>query len=407
MLDDRLESRDLDWARDHLRRCDACRDRVDDFQEMLLRVERLPPVALDGRQLEEAFALALPDSSLAGSEVTHDQPAEPAVDAAPRAAALLPPAAFPPPSTGVTDRLTELEREIFHGTPWEDTGWDLPLRMEPDRSIERAPAAEAPHPAPPQPALPDPPPAGVAEPAPAPLKEVAIDSHQEPPPPAEPPPAPSGMVAVGDPEASRPPRDEAVREARMDRITRLAVGLGAAACVLLAALLYEGTGVLRSSRPTGSTTPIASVTASSQASSKPKPSPSSTPAPTPAPTPVPTPAGLVASVGDGATGESVYRVRPGTAVPGYTRLVFDLDRPGLPTMVITRPDDLHVVVTFKQTAGANLAVGGIRSFHVSRLEPPVQQGDDLVITVELARPVRPVVFTLVNPARLVVDLYTT
>src|SRR5256885_11042083 len=42
VLDDRLDGKDLEWARDHLRRCEACRDRDADFREMLLRVRRLP-----------------------------------------------------------------------------------------------------------------------------------------------------------------------------------------------------------------------------------------------------------------------------------------------------------------------------------------------------------------------------
>ena len=31
VLDDRLDGKDLEWARDHLRRCEACRERVEDF----------------------------------------------------------------------------------------------------------------------------------------------------------------------------------------------------------------------------------------------------------------------------------------------------------------------------------------------------------------------------------------
>jgi hypothetical protein len=92
-------------------------------------------------------------------------------------------------------------------------------------------------------------------------------------------------------------------------------------------------------------------------------------------------------------------------------LVFDMHGSGLPSMVITRPDDLHVAVTFKDASGTGLPVNGIHSYHVAGVEPPVQQGPDATITIDLARPVRVTAFTL--PAtgsyawRLVVDLHTT
>ena len=41
VLDDRLDGKDLEWARDHLRRCEACRERVEDFREMLAALYRL------------------------------------------------------------------------------------------------------------------------------------------------------------------------------------------------------------------------------------------------------------------------------------------------------------------------------------------------------------------------------
>src|SRR6202040_3380107 len=117
------------------------------------------------------------------------------------------------------------------------------------------------------------------------------------------------------------------------------------------------------------------------------------------------------TLGNGVAGGTMFRIRPGTAVAGYTRLVFDMHGSGLPTMTITRPDDLHVVVMFKDTNVAGAPVNGISSYHVTAVEPGVQQGSDGVITVDLARSVRVTAFTL--PAtggyawRLVVDLHTS
>src|SRR5437763_4542112 len=61
VLDDRLDGKDLEWARDHLRRCEACRDRVEDFREMLLRVGRLPSAPVGADAMDQAFAAAIPD----------------------------------------------------------------------------------------------------------------------------------------------------------------------------------------------------------------------------------------------------------------------------------------------------------------------------------------------------------
>jgi hypothetical protein len=107
----------------------------------------------------------------------------------------------------------------------------------------------------------------------------------------------------------------------------------------------------------------------------------------------------------------MYRIRPGTAVAGYTRLVFDIRGTGLPTMVVTRPDDLHVAVTFKGTNVAGAPVNGIHSYQVAGVEPGVQQGPDGTITIDLARPVRVTAFTLAATGsyawRLVLDLHTS
>jgi hypothetical protein len=116
------------------------------------------------------------------------------------------------------------------------------------------------------------------------------------------------------------------------------------------------------------------------------------------------------TLGNGVGGGTVFRIRPGTAVAGYTRLVFDIHGNGLPTMVITRPDDLHVAVTFRNTTASGVPVNGIQSYQVASIEPAVQQGADGVITIDLARPARVTAFTL--PAtgsyawRLVVDVHT-
>src|SRR5438094_10210379 len=61
VLDDRLDGKDLEWARDHLRRCEACRERVEDFREMLLRVGRLPSATVGSAAMDQAFAVAMPD----------------------------------------------------------------------------------------------------------------------------------------------------------------------------------------------------------------------------------------------------------------------------------------------------------------------------------------------------------
>ena len=190
-----------------------------------------------------------------------------------------------------------------------------------------------------------------------------------------------------------------------DTLMRIVVGLGTAGCILLAAFLYEGDWLHLRQQAAVSPAPSATV--------QPTPTPTAAPTPSPIPTPTPialAPAPVVARLGNGLTGESVIRIRPGTAYATYTRLVFDLQGPGLPSMVITRPDSLHLVVRFKATkAGSQLVVGGIHSAQVARIEAPLQDGADLLITIDLARPVRLVPFTL--PAsggyhpRLVLDLY--
>src|SRR5437764_14786666 len=62
VLDDRVEGKQLEWARDHLRRCEACRERVEDFREMLLRVGRLPKATIGATAIDQAFAVSIPET---------------------------------------------------------------------------------------------------------------------------------------------------------------------------------------------------------------------------------------------------------------------------------------------------------------------------------------------------------
>ena len=261
-----------------------------------------------------------------------------------------------------------------------------------------------------------------------PLREVPIDSHRqvaftdwdrEPEPQHAPvveePPAPvpvtSNIVFSQEPPLRMDEESEAAPAApprKPDTAMRIAVGLGAAACVLLAAVLYEG-GLFKSSHKVGSTGATVTQSVHSSASVRASVSPSASPAASASVAASTAP--VLFTFGNGVSGGTMFRIRPGTAVAGYTRLVFDMHGSGLPTMTITRPDDLHVVVTFNETNVAGAPVNGISSYHVTAVEPGVQQGPDGTITIDLARPVRVTAFTL--PAtggyawRLVVDLHTS
>jgi hypothetical protein len=184
---------------------------------------------------------------------------------------------------------------------------------------------------------------------------------------------------------------------------RITVGLGAAACVLLAAVLYEG-GLFKATQNVGSS--AVKATASVHASPTTRASVSATASPSASASSAP----VLFTLGNGVGGGTMFRIRPGTAVAGYTRLVFDIHGTGLPTMIVTRPDDLHVAVTFKDTNAAGAPVKGISSYQVAAVEPGVQQGPDGMITIDLARPVRVTAFTLAANGsyawRLVVDLHT-
>jgi hypothetical protein len=448
VLDDRLDGKDLEWARDHLRRCEACRERVEDFREMLLRVGRLPSATVGSAAMDQAFALSVPDRlrSLGTARSFEVAPAPPAPSVP------VPydvPQPVRPEVSDIPDLLTELEREIFRDEPLQDHPMPLSPVPEPlyptmaahPEEVEEVEAVEPEPVKPAEPAVPvassevapveettEPEPAepAHAEIFPGLLREVPVDSHRQvefsewdrepepapaPPLTASPAPLPVTNNVVFDHEPALRIDDESEAPAtaapprKPDTAMRIAVGLGAAACVLLAAVLYEG-GLFKAPHKVSSTaqTAAASVHPSPtvQASISPSASPTASVSASTAP--------VLYTLGNGVGGGTMFRIRPGTAVAGYTRLVFDMHGSGLPTMIVTRPDDLHVVVTFKDTNVAGAPVNGISSYHVSAVEPGVQQGPDGTITVDLARPVRVTAFTL--PAtggyawRLVVDLHT-
>jgi hypothetical protein len=439
VLDDRLDGKDLEWARDHLRRCEACRERVEDFREMLLRVGRLPSAAVGAGAMDQAFALSIPER-LRGQAGTRsfDLAPAPTAPTVPAASDLPPP--LRPEIGSIPDLLTELEREIFRDEPVQDHPTRLsptpeplyPAMAEPTEEIEPVRPTE------PDQAMPflefEPEPINaVGEPEPmapahaeaftAPLREVPVDSHreteavewapepesveEEPPRRDVPAPVTSNLVFDHEPAFSFDADAEAPAPAappKSDTAMRIAVGLGAAACVLLAAVLYEG-GLFKPSHPGSSTAVKTTASVHPSATTRASVSPSASPSASAAPAPV------LFTLGNGVGGGTMFRIRPGTAVAGYTRLVFDMHGSGLPTMTITRPDDLHVAVTFKDTNVAGAPVNGISSYHVTAVERGVQQGPDGTITIDLARPVRVTAFTL--PAtgsyawRLVVDLHTS
>ena len=432
VLDDRLDGKDLEWARDHLRRCEACRERVEDFREMLLRVGRLPSATVGSTAMDQAFALSIPDRLRTQGDMRSFEVA-PALPAAMVPAPHDLPPAVRPEVSSIPDLLTELEREIFRDEPLQDHPMplspvpeplypamtDIPEEIGPVDDAEPAQAAES----------------EPAEPAPAEilsgsLREVPVDSHREveftdwdrepEPEPAPAPaleafpvpiPVPATSNAIFDQEPALRIDDEsegvvAAPPRKPDTAMRIAVGLGAAAFVLLAAVLYEG-GLLKTTQKVGSTAATATQSIHPSATARASVSPSASPAATVSASTGP----VLYTLGNGVTGGTMFRIRPGTAVAGYTRLVFDMNGNGLPTMIITRPDDLHVAVTFKDTNVTGAPVNGISSYHVTAVEPGVQQGADGNITIDLARPVRVTAFTL--PAtgsyawRLVIDLHTS
>ncbi|MEO6795630.1 MAG: hypothetical protein ABI289_01365 [Candidatus Dormibacter sp.] len=396
---------------------------MEEFREMLMRVGRLPSAPIGAVAMDEAFATAIPEAARVGTGAMSARGFDMAS----------------PPVTNVRDLLSDLEREIFRDEPAQDHPTAMPPALGSTiPEIEAAAAAvEPPAAAAIEPTPPTSPPRELGDD----LHEVPVDSRWTPapgpqadlfdvarinalpPPPTRQPEPELAMLPLVDAAATTdddagvehlawagsPALDPTATEAappntprRSDTVMRVAVGLGAAACVLLAAFLYEG-GFLSGNRKTAATVPRATATARVQPTASVAPSPSASPTAPPAP--------VLFRLGNGVTGGTLYRIRPGTAVAGYTRLVFDIRGRGLPAMVITRPDTMHIAIMFANTAGAAVPVKGIHSFQVAGVEPAVQQGPDLVITVDLARPDRVTAFTL--PAagayspRLVVDLHTS
>ena len=469
ILDDRLEGKDLEWARDHLRRCEACRDRVEEFREMLLRVGRLPKATVGSTAMDEAYELAVPERlrEEAGVRPYELAPAENNRTFAP---IIEVPTPVRPEVTSVPDMMADLEREIFHDEPAQDHPTPMNAAAEPIAAMEEPVAADD------EPVQETEPAAelAAAPPEAAPLlwREVPVDSHQvvEPPmtpdatetdwarlletianspesevtpsaiaphaervsapPPAIPPPdvaeaAPVAAEAVPDSpsapsehrnvifdaepaisfEEPTEPVAAAAAPPKRDTAMRLFVGFGAAAVVILAAVLYEGGFYLKNRQNVSAITPTARATV------KASKSPHASASPTVVATPAPPTATVLYTLGNGVAGNSVFRIRPGTAVAGYTRLVFDMHGSGLPTMLITQTDDSHIQVIFKNATVTGVPVNGIKSYQIAAIEPGMQNGADGSFTIDLAHPVRVTAFTL--PAtggyawRLIVDLHTS
>jgi len=421
VLDSRVQGEELEWALDHLKRCDACRNRVEDLREMLLRVERLPTAPLSAAVLADAYAQAIPVNLRSAEPAFGRSPEPPAPREEVPAPTFVDVISQPP--RAMPRKLRDIHPEFKPGAfpaPASTAGPSLP---KPASRAEAVPPALPPpvtkpfHVAAPiAPAATDPPdiakvlshPDPVASTAPMalPARRVLVDSSRDP---VVRPEALAPLREKADVPDGAPASEPAESPARQIDLTRLAVGFVAAACVLLAGVLYgsDSIGRVLNLKVTTSASP---TTLTAGASLRPSVGPSLSPTPSALPSPSPPAAPVVATVGNGVSGESVYRIRPGTAVPGFTRLVFDLTGQGLPAMIVTRPDALHLVVTFKDTGGTGVPVQGLQSYHLAGVEPAVQRGADLIIAIDLARPVRPVVFTLAPESdkspRLVLDLYT-
>src|SRR5919204_579867 len=142
VLDDRLDGKDLEWARDHLRRCEACRERVEDFREMLLRVGRLPKATVGAPAMDQAFAASIPERLR--DEVGPRSYQISAPDNS-RLIAPLPelPAPVQPELAAAPDLMTELEREIFRDEPAQLHPTPLAPFPEPiDEPIRTPPVGE-------------------------------------------------------------------------------------------------------------------------------------------------------------------------------------------------------------------------------------------------------------------------
>lgn len=402
MLDDRLEGKDLEWALDHVKGCDVCRDRIEEFREIVVRVDRLPLAPIPPAVLRDAYTWAIPEGLRTDPDLAFGSPgsAPPVAQSRPEPARI------------------------------EVSRWEPPISQEvtpPVRSAslveeERPPAIVPPLPPPlfPREQPTAPPVHEVAfdsrQPAPAPIRDE-FDSRRPAPSPVRnefdsrrpPPPLVTDESATAEPP---PLSAEARREERISNVTRISVGLVAAACVILAGALYTDNGLLSAFR--GKPAPSHRASASARSSTPASPAASRAASPSPSATPQPTPSAVgtaIATLGDGVGGGQVTGIRLGTQDPRFSRLVFDMNAQGLPTMTITQPDAQHLVVTFKDTTGAGTPTGGIHTARVAGLEPPTQQGNDLVFTVDLARAVQVKASTR-TPSdgpppkyRLVLDLY--
>src|SRR5947209_2104044 len=410
--------------------------------------------------MDEAYALSVPERlrEEAGMRSFDITPAE-TNRVVPSMIDVPPP--MRPEVTSIPDLMSELEREIFHDEPVQDHPTPLTTIPEPiSPTMDAAADTEVENDAQQQPVGSTEEPTEPETPS---FREVPIDSHQNVERNAEPvtqaetdwarlletiatvrepaapgsadiaassrgmPPAPPTAAVHAGPLDDAPAAESANRNvifdqepalnfdeepatapakpaAKSDTGMRLLVGFGAAACVLLAAVLYEGSSFFKSHQNLSATAPPA--TASVRPSASARASASATIAATPAPPP----ATVLYSLGNGVTGNSVFRIRPGTAVAGYTRLVFDMHGSGLPTMLITRTDGSHVQVIFKGTTVAGVPVNSITSTQIAAVEPGIQTGPDSSFTIDLARPVRVTAFTLAATGgyawRLVVDLHT-
>src|SRR5204863_6981768 len=175
------------------------------------------------------------------------------------------------------------------------------------------------------------------EPEPEPVPEAARALEAAPVP--IPVPATSNVIFDQEPALRIDDESEGVVAApprKPDTAMRIAVGLGAAACVLLAAVLYEG-GLLKTPQKVGSTAATATQSIHPSATARASASPSASPAASASASVSASTAPVLYTLGNGVPGGSMFRIRPGTAVAGYTRLVFDMHGNGLPTMILTQP----------------------------------------------------------------------
>src|SRR5256714_7512832 len=119
---------------------------------------------------------------------------------------------------------------------------------------------------------------------------------------------------------------------------RIAVGLWAAACVLLAAVLYEG-GLLKTPQKVRSTAATVTQSIHPSATARASASPSASPAASASASVAASTAPVLYTLGNGVTGGTMFRIPPGRGVAGYTRPGFVMHGKGLATMIINPPRD--------------------------------------------------------------------